>query len=438
METTIWIVMLLVLFGLLFMGAWIGVALGMTAFIIMYFWGGGIQLMGGQMWESLNMYGLTAVPAFMFMGEVILRSGLSERAYACIAPLAARLPGKLLQVNIIMCTIFAAVFGSSTACAAAVGSVAIPELRRRKYNDNLILGSICVAGTLAFMIPPSSQFVLYGTIVGVSIADMFAAGVAPGLLMGALFMGYLAVKAKISPEIAPDDEKPQTWGASIKAAFGLWPIVFIMVAAVGPIYAGWCTTTESAGVGALASIIIGAAFGKLRWKEAWVSVKETTRITCMLFFIIIGAMALATVVSSLGMARHTIDYINSLGLSKFWMLVIIYALYMFLGCLFDGISMMLMTLPFIFPITEAMGFDAVWFGVMLCLVIEVAMITPPVGMNLYVIMSVAGKDAEGRQASVWDIFNGSLPFMICSLIVLAVITIWPGFVTYLPSLLSHH
>jgi C4-dicarboxylate transporter DctM subunit len=434
----IWIVMLVVLFGLLMIGAWIGVALGVTAFIIMMVWGGGIQLMGGQMWESLNMYGLTAVPAFMFMGEVILRSGLSERAYSCIAPLTARLPGKLLQINIIMCTIFAAVFGSSTACAAAVGSVAIPELRRRKYNENLILGSICVAGTLAFMIPPSSQFVLYGTIVGVSIADLFAAGVAPGLLMATLFMGYLAIQAKLTPEIAPDDEQPQPWGASFKAALGLWPIVVIMVAAVGPIYAGWCTTTESAGVGAFASIVVGAVFGKLRWKEAWVSVQETTRITCMLFFIIIGAMALSTAVSSLGMARHTIDYINTLGLSKFWLLVMIYILYLFLGCLFDGISMMLMTLPFIFPITEAMGFNAVWFGVMLCLVIEIAMVTPPVGMNLYVIMSVAGKNAEGKQASVWDIFSGALPFLIGSLVVLAVITIWPGFCLYLPGLLGRH
>ena len=288
------------------------------------------------------------------------------------------------------------------------------------------------------MIPPSSQFVLYGTIVGVSIADMFAAGVAPGLFVGRPLHGVPRSQGQVNPEIAPDDEKPQPWGASLKAALGLWPIVVIMVAAVGPIYAGWCTTTESAGVGAFASIVIGAVFGKLRWKEAWVSVQETTRITCMLFFIIIGAMALATAVSSLGMARHTIDYINSLGLSKFWMLVIIYILYLFLGCLFDGISMMLMTLPFIFPITEAMGFNAVWFGVMLCLVIEIAMVTPPVGMNLYVIMSVAGKNAEGKQASVWDIFSGAVPFLICSLIVLAVITVWPGFCLYLPGLLGRH
>ena len=181
--TLIWIVLLISLFSLLFLGAWIGVALGVAGIIIMEIWGGGIALLGGVLWSSLNIYGLTAVPGFVFVGEVILRSGLSAIAFECISPFAARLPGKLLQVNIVLCTIFAAVFGSSTACAAAVGSIVIPELRKRKYNEELILGTICVAGTLAFMIPPSSQFVLYGSLVNVSIGALFAAGVIPGIMM---------------------------------------------------------------------------------------------------------------------------------------------------------------------------------------------------------------------------------------------------------------
>ena len=196
--TIVWLVMLVSLFGLLFLGVWIGVALGITGIIIMHIWGGGIPLLGGVIWSSLNIYGLTAVPAFIFVGEVILRSGLSALAFESISPLAARIPGKLFQVNIVLCTIFAAVFGSSTACVAAVGSIVIPELRQRKYNEELILGTICVAGTLAFMIPPSSQFVLYGSLANVSIGALFAAGVVPGLIMSFLFMSYLGIKAHFS------------------------------------------------------------------------------------------------------------------------------------------------------------------------------------------------------------------------------------------------
>jgi C4-dicarboxylate transporter DctM subunit len=434
METTIWLVLVGSLFGLLLMGAWIGVALGLSAFLIMTIWGGGSTLMGGQMWQSLNMYGFTAVPAFVFMGELILRSGLSDRAYDCLSPFMARMPGKMLQSNIVMCTIFAAVFGSSTACAAAVGSVAIPELRRRNYNENLILGSICVAGTLAFMIPPSSQFVLYGTICHVSIADLFAGGTIPGLMLSAMFLIYIGIQAKLTPSICPDEEVPLPWGQTLKKLLGLWPIVVIMVACVLPIYAGWCTTTESAGIGTFFSILMGVTCGHLNPKSTWVSCKETTRVMCMLFFIIIGAMALSTSISSLGVPRHTIDAILGLHLSKFWLLAIIYVLYLFLGCLFDGISMMLMTLPFISPITEAMGYDPVWFGIMLCLMIEIAMVTPPVGMNLYIIKSIAGVNPRtGKETAVWDIFYGASPFLICCIILLIMITVWPDIVTWLPN-----
>ena len=197
----------------------------MAGVIIMEIWGGGIALLGGVLWSSLNIYGLTAVPGFVFVGEVILRSGLSAIAFECISPFAARLPGKLLQVNIVLCTIFAAVFGSSTACAAAVGSIVIPELRKRKYNEELILGTICVAGTLAFMIPPSSQFVLYGSLVNVSIGALFAAGVVPGIMMSLLFMSYLGVKSYISPHIVPSEEVTVPLKQSLLPLLKLWPLV---------------------------------------------------------------------------------------------------------------------------------------------------------------------------------------------------------------------
>jgi tripartite ATP-independent transporter DctM subunit len=429
--TIVWIVMLISMFGLLFLGAWIGVALGITGIIIMHIWGGGIPLRGGVLWSSLNIYGLTAVPAFVFVGEVILRSGLSALAFESISPLAARVPGKLLQVNIVLCTIFAAVFGSSTACAAAVGSIVIPELRQRKYNEELILGTICVAGTLAFMIPPSSQFVLYGSLANVSIGALFAAGVVPGLMMSSLFMGYLGIKAHFSPEITPFEEKRIPFKQTILPLLKLWPLVLIMVLCVGPIYAGLATPTESAGIGAMASIVIGLIFGKLKVKFLWQCLKDTSKVCCMLFFIIIGAMAMSTAISQLGLPRQVIEWIGNLAVSPLVIMAAIYLLYIILGCLFDGISMMVMTLPFVYPIVLHLGYDAVWFGVMLCLLIEIGMVTPPVGMNLFMVQAVAGPGT-----TIGQIFRGSIPFLICSLIVLGIITFFPVAVTWLPSIIG--
>jgi tripartite ATP-independent transporter DctM subunit len=427
----IWIMMIVSLFTLLFVGAWIGVALGVTGILIMFIWGGGLSLLGGVLWSSLNIYGLTAVPAFVFVGEVILRSGLSGMAFECISPIAARLPGKLLQVNIALCTIFAAVFGSSTACAAAVGSIVFPELRRRNYDEELILGTICVAGTLAFMIPPSSQFVLYGSLVNVSIGALFAAGVIPGLMMAFLFMFYLGVKARLSPQIVPSEEKLVPLRESLKSLFKLWPLALIMMACVGPIYAGLATPTESAGIGAVASIIIAYFFGKLQLRSLWQCIKDTTKVTCMLFFIIIGAMTMSTAISQLGLPRQVIEWIGSLTVPPTAIMAAIYLLYIILGCLFDGISMMVMTLPFVFPIVLHLGYDAIWFGVMMCLLIEIGMVTPPVGMNLFMVQAVAGENT-----TIGQIFRGSLPFLVCSLIVLVVITLVPEVVTWLPSVIT--
>lgn len=429
--TIIWIVLIVSLFSLLFLGAWIGVALGITGVIIMFVWGGGISLLGGVLWSSLNIYGLTAVPAFVFVGEVILRSGLSAMAFECLSPIAARLPGKLFQVNIVLCTIFAAVFGSSTACAAAVGSIVIPELRQRRYNEELILGTICVAGTLAFMIPPSSQFVLYGSLVNVSIGALFAAGVIPGLMMSVLFMTYLGYKAHVSPQIVPTEEKLVPLRQSFLSLLRLWPLVLIMVMCVGPIYAGLATPTESAGIGAVASIIIAFFFGKLELKSIWQCIKDTTKVTCMLFFIIIGAMTMSTAISQLGLPRQVIEWIGSLTVPPVVIMAAIYLLYIILGCLFDGISMMVMTLPFVFPIVLHLGYDAIWFGVMMCLLIEIGMVTPPVGMNLFIVQAVAGE-----KTTIGQIFRGSIPFLVCTLIVLIIITFVPEVVTWLPSVIT--
>jgi tripartite ATP-independent transporter DctM subunit len=382
--------------------------------------------MGSAIWGSLNVYGFTALPGFIFVGEVILRSGLSALAFDAIAPIASRLPGKLLQVNIVLCAIFAAIFGASAACAAAVGGIVIPELRKRKYKEELILGTICVAGTLAFMIPPSSQFVLFGSLVDVSIGALFAAGVVPGIIMSMSFMFYLWLAARIDPSICPADEEKVSLKDQLIPLLRLWPLAVIMACCVVPIYAGWATPTESAGIGAAASIVVGMAFGKLKWKSLWECCHETTKVCAMLFYIIVGASIMSAAISQLGLPRQVIEWINGLDVAPVWIMAAIYVLYLVLGCMFDGISMMVMTLPFIFPIVVQLGYDPVWFGVVMCLLVEVGMVTPPVGMNLFIVQAVAGKGTE-----VSTIFRGSVPFLVCSVMVLVLITIFPALVTWL-------
>ncbi len=427
----IWVAMLGTLFTLLLAGAWIGVALGVSGIVIMEIWGGGVKLLASVLWSSLDIYGLTAIPAFLFMGEIILHAGLAAKMYDSISPLMARLPGKLLQSNIFLCAMFAAVFGSSTACAAAVGSISIPELRKRNYNNRLLLGTVCVGGTLALMIPPSGQFILYGAIAQVSVGALFAAGTIPGALLAMLFMIYLTIQSWLTPQIAPADEKGLPLKETFKSILGLWPLVILMVLCVGPIYAGLATATESAGIGAVASIIVGSTVGTLKLKDIWEAVKETGRITSMLFFIMLGAMIMSIAVSTLGLPRQLIEWVGSLPVSSAVVLIGIYILYIILGCFFDGISMMLMTLPFVYPIVLGMGFDAIWFGVLLVLVIEIALVTPPVGMNLFVIQGVSGPNT-----SISDVFMGSFPFLVCCCMMLAIISFFPEVVNWFPRLLG--
>jgi len=427
----IWAALLGSLFSLLLSGAWIGLALGITGIVIMQVWGGGVPLLASACWASLNLYGLTAIPIFLFMGQIILNSGISARIYDSVSPLLARLPGKLLHSNVVVSGMFAAVFGSSTACAAAVGSIAIPELRRRRYDDRLVLGSICMAGTLGLMIPPSGQFILYGSIAEVSVAALFAAGMVPGITMIVLFMIYIGIRGAITPHIAPVEERALPFKETVRPLLGLWPLIILMVACIGPIYAGLATATESAGIGAFASIIVCRTVGTLRWKTMWESLKGATRITCMLFFIVLGAMILAKAVSTLGLPRHLIEWVGSLPVPSAAVLVGIYIMYVILGCFFDGISMMLMTLPFIYPIIIGMGFDPLWFGVLLVLVIEIGQVTPPLGVNLFVVQGIAG-----HETAIGDVFRGTIPFLICTFVVLAIITIVPDVVHWFPNLLG--
>lgn len=419
------------LFGLLLSGIWIGAALGITALVIVHFFGSGISILGSGTWEAINIYSLTTLPGFIFMGQIIQESGLSARIYDGASPLMARLPGKLLQSNILVSAMFAAVLGSSSANAAVVGSVAIPELRKRKYHERLVLGSITVAGTLGLLIPPSGGFILYGVMAQQSIGALFAAGTLPGIIMALAFMSYIGIVGIINPRIAPEEERPQPFKPTVLSLIRVWPLVLLMVVAIGPIYAGLATPVEGAGIGSLAAIIIGLIFGRLNWQRIKESLRKATETSAMIFFLIIGASLLSIAVSSLGAPRALVMWVGGLPLSPVIIMLIICLLYIIMGCFLDGISMMVVTLPFIVPVVGSLGFDLIWFGVVLILVIEIGLVTPPVGLNLYVVQGIAGP-----KTSLTDIFMGSMPFLLITLGVIFLVLTFPQIPMLFPRLIG--
>jgi C4-dicarboxylate transporter DctM subunit len=415
------------LFTLLFSGVWIGAALGLTGLIIMHFWGGGIHLLGGIAFEGINSYSLTALPAFIFMGQIIVESGLSKHIFENISPLMARLPGKLLQANVLLSGMFAAALGSSTANAAVVGSVSIPELRSRKYDERLVLGTVCVSGTLGLLIPPSLAFILYGVLADVSIAALFAAGTVPGIVMVAAFMAYIGIKGTITPSIAPEEEKGLPFKDTMLCLIKIWPLIIIILVCCGPIYIGWTTPTEAAGVGALGAVIMGRLFGKMNLQTIKNALVNTAEASATLFFLFIGAMILGASVSTIGAPRTVVDLVGGLSVSPTVLLMGIYLMYIIMGCFLDGISMQLVTLPFILPILDTIKVDRLWFGVIMVLLIEIGLVTPPVGLNLYVVQGIGGPGT-----SLSDIFWGSFHLLLVTIGVMLLLTFFPQIATFFP------
>lgn len=419
------------LFGLLLSGAWIGVALGITGVVIMQFWGGGMTVLGSAAWNALDIYSLSAIPGFIFMGQIILVSGLAIRIYESVLPLMARFPGKLLHSNIAICAMFAAVLGSSTANAAVVGSVAIPELRKRKYNERLLLGTVCIGGTLGILIPPSNAFIIYGVMADTSIAALFAAGTIPGIIMALSFMTFIGIRGKITPSIAPAEEERLPLKVTMLSLLKIWPLVILMFACVGTIYIGFCTPVEGAGIGAFASMFVGRIFGNLGWRQIKAALVQTTEIASMLFFLILGAMIMSVSVSAVGLPRAIVLGIGELPLSPLQIVMLIFLMYLIMGCFVDGISMLVATMPFVVPIVANLGFDFVWFGVALVLLIEIGQVTPPVGVNLFVVRGIGGPGT-----TISDVVLGALPFVVITVGVLALITALPQIPAFLPGLLG--
>ncbi|MBL8352007.1 MAG: TRAP transporter large permease subunit [Burkholderiaceae bacterium] len=416
------------LFAILGSGVWIGLTLSGVAWI-------GMQLFSSRpagdamavtIWGSSSSWTLTALPLFIWMGEILFRTRLSNDMFRGLAPWVQALPGRLLHTNVIGCTIFAAVSGSSAATCATIGKMTLPELQRRGYPDDIAIGSLAGAGTLGLLIPPSIIMIVYGVSADVSIARLFMAGVLPGVLLAGLFSGYLAVWALLNRSRVPPADPPMSLSQKLHESRHLIPVVLLIAAVLGSIYGGVATATEAAGVGVLGALLLSAAQGSLSWATFKDSLLGGTRLYCMIALILAGASFLTLAMGYIGLPRHLAEWIGAMGLSPLALLVALMAFYIVLGCFLDGISMVVLTMGVILPTVQKAGIDLLWFGIFIVLVVEMAQITPPVGFNLFVLQGMTRREI-GWLARV------ALPFFLLMVAAVALIWLFPGIVTALPA-----
>jgi len=416
------------LFLILGSGVWIGLTLSGVAWI-------GMQLFSSRpagdamavtIWGSASSWTLTALPLFVWMGEILFRTRLSQDMFRGLAPWMQALPGRLLHVNVAGCTLFAAVSGSSAATCATIGKMSLPELARRGYPDNIAIGSLAGAGTLGLLIPPSIIMIVYGVSAEVSIAQLFIAGVLPGLLLALLFSGYLAVWALLNPKLVPPRDAPLSFGAKLRESRHLIPVMLLIAAVLGSIYSGIATATEAAALGVVGALVISAAQGSLSWQTFKESLLGGTRLYCMIALILAGAAFLTLAMGYIGLPRHLAEWIGTLGLSPLGLLFVLMLFYVLLGCFLDGISMVVLTMGVILPTIQKAGIDPLWFGIFIVLVVEMAQITPPVGFNLFVLQGMT-------QREIGWIARATLPFFFLMLAAVGLIYLFPQIVSWLPA-----
>lgn len=424
----IFLVMLGFLLLSLFVGNWVFVALGLTGVIGLFLMNPAqLNMVPTMVWGTLNSPTLSAAPLFVFMGEIILRSGLSAQTYQGLSRLVGFLPGGLLHTNVVGCAAFAAISGSSVATAATIGTVAVPDQKARGYDESLLLGSIAASGTLGILIPPSINMIIYGAWVETSIGRLFAGGVVPGIIMALLFSLYIAIRVSVTRSLAP--RLNVTWSDVLPSFKYLAPIGILMVFIFYAIFSGVMTPTETAGVGAAAALLIAAVMRRFSWRLVYESAISALGVSCMILLIIGGASVAAYAMTISGVPVRMVEWVAASGFSALQVLLILYVLYLALGCVMDGISMMLVTLPFVLPILLAMQIDLVWFGVVLIILTEMGMLTPPLGVNLYVVLGI------DRSAGFEQVVKAVLPFLVLQGLVVVLVTAYPEVVLFLPDLL---
>lgn len=426
-EVAVITLLIISIFVLLGCGVWVGLTLVGAAWIGMELFSSrpAGDAMAITMWGAASSWTLTALPLFLWMGEILFRTRLSQDLFRGLAPWLERLPGRLLHANVIGCGIFAAVSGSSAATCATIGKMTLPELKTRGYPDDMVIGTLAGAGTLGLLIPPSIIMIVYGVAADVSIAQLFIAGIVPGIVLAALFMGYIAVWALLNRDKVPAATERLPLARKLYESRHLIPVVLLIAVVLGSIYGGIATATESAAVGVVGALLLSLAQGSLNWRTFKASLMGATRLYCMIALILAGAQFLTLSMGYIGLPRALAEWIGSLGLSQFGLIVALTVFFIVLGCFLDGISMVVLTMGVLLPTVTAAGIDLIWFGIFVVFVVEMAQITPPVGFNLFVLSGMTGRELP-------YVARVTLPMF--ALIVLAVLLLYwfPGMATWLP------
>ncbi len=425
--TLLSIILVVTLFGFLLLGMWVGFALlavGLVAMELASPAPAGTVL-ATRMWGSLNVWDLTALPMFIWMGEILFRSRLSSDMFTGLAPFTRRLPGGLLHVNIMGCALFAAVSGSSAATTATVGKMSLPELKARGYDPRIAIGTLAGAGTFGFLIPPSIILIVYGAAADQSIARLFLAGILPGLMLAVLFAGYVMIWSTINRASMPPPPDKPALRERLRALGLLMPTVLLIVAVIGSIYGGLASPTEAAVVGVAGALLISGLTGGLDRASFVASLRGSAITTCMIAFILAGASFLTVAMGFTGIPRLLAAWIGEQGYSQFALLSALLVFFIVLGFFLDGISIVVLTTSVILPMVLAAGIDPIWFGIFLVLVVEMSQITPPVGFNLFVLQSITGR-------GIFEIARYALPFFLILVLATAILALFPEIALWLP------
>jgi len=416
---------------LLAAGMPVNFVLGMVGIAGLFFLGGGIVALDSAAliaWGSMNSFTLTAIPLFILMGEITLRAGFSRDLFDAVVAWFGRMRGGLGIATIFASGIFAAVSGSTAAACATMGILAAPEMAKHNYKRELIYGTLTAGGSLAILIPPSIILIVYGSFTEQSVGKLFLAGFIPGIILVILFTIVIVVWTRMDPTAAPVPDIRLTLKQKIVATKGVWSFIFLMVACLGSIYTGMATPTEAAGLGASGSVLLALICRRLSWHILLISLLGTVKVTCMVLFLILGGLILSNVLLLQNVPRQIMTYAFSLGLPNWGLLCILYVIYLIMGCFIDGLTIMVITLPIVAPLISGMGYSLLWFGIAMVVLVELSQLTPPVGMNLYIIRNVT-------DAKIEEVILGSLPFLVSMALCLIIITLFPILALYLPDLI---
>lgn len=422
------LLLVVVLFGLLLAGVWVGFALMAVGLVAMEIATSApvSSVFARRVWGAMNSWDLTALPMFIWMGELLFRSRLSSDMFEGLAPFTRRLPGRLLHVNVFGCALFACVSGSSAATTATVGRMSLPELRKRGYAENMALGTLAGSGTFGFLIPPSIIMIVYGAATEQSIARLFLAGVGPGILLAFLFSAYIVVWALMNKDKMPPLEPLAGAKEKLRALGLLLPTLLLIIGVIGSIYAGLASPTEAAVIGVVGAMVISGFSGGLNWDGFVASLRGAAITSCMITFILAGASFLTVAMGFTGIPRILASWISDQGFSQYALIAVLLVFFIVMGCFLDGISIVVLTTSVILPMVLMAGIDPIWFGIFLVMVVEMSQITPPVGFNLFVIQSITGKN-------IFEIAYYALPFFLLLVLATAILTVFPEIALWLPS-----